>query len=260
MGFDVANKQSFSIQVERCEYTWVEKDIGIVPLQSEFWCLYYHDQVTAAFDYNGQRIIAEPNWFYLIAPHTECTATLLASSHQLVHFFTISEFIHSNRTGIFKLPAAHFATESIFTLINMDNNERQSTKGQMYSYFVINYALTSLDKLLSKGVQLDVRIQSAITHINASYHSKISIGELAGKYHMTRESFSRLFKKETGETPYQLFTRLRINKAKLLLLNKSYTVGQVGNIIGYSDQYHFSRLFKQWTGESPSEYRRKSLS
>ena len=249
----------FSIKIRSCDYIWVEKDIGVVDLDTELWCLYYHNQITAAFEYQDQHIVGEPIWFYLIAPHTSCKASLLSSANQLIHYFSIHTYHRIVEPGIYKVAAADFAIDAINTLTRMSDKERYQNRGQLLSNLVINYSLAALDRQLSSETYQDNRIQASVAHINAFYHQKISIAELAAKQNMTREAFSRLFKQETGETPYRLTTKLRVNKARLLLQAQEYSIGEIAEVIGLKDQYHFSRLFKQWTGESPSVYRKRIL-
>lgn len=67
------------------------------------------------------------------------------------------------------------------------------------------------------------------------------------------------FKKETGLTPLEYLTSIRIEQAKLhLRQNRFYSVGEIAFLCGFSDSYYFSRVFKKQTGVSPTEYRLNS--
>ena len=65
---------------------------------------------------------------------------------------------------------------------------------------------------------------------------------------------SRLFKRYTKETPYQMLTRLKVNYAADLILRENLSVKQVGAAVGYEDPFHFSRVFKRVNGLSPKRY------
>ena len=86
---------NFRVDLVSCEYVWVDKNIGNVPMNTKEWCLYYNAEVTAALQYEGRQIFLEPNWIYLIPPHTEVYGTLLSSSFQLVLYFYLPS-IHLN--------------------------------------------------------------------------------------------------------------------------------------------------------------------
>ena len=69
----------------------------------------------------------------------------------------------------------------------------------------------------------------------------------------------RLFHAETGCTPMEYLTRLRIENARRLLAlpnGGGHSVRQVALLCGYDDPYYFSRLFRRHTGCSPREYQK----
>ena len=256
----MSSDENFHIDVVYCNYLWVEKDIGRVLIQSSNWFLYYNDQLTAALEYNDTQTLLEPNWLYLVPPGTQAYATLISSSHQLVHYFSIPTYHRVVEPGVYKIPATELAIESVRALQQMDSDEqRGALRGQAYSNFLINYALTALDTMQSKKSTQDSRIQKAISHLNVFYSENISISDLAKKNAMSRESFSRIFKKEVGLSPYQYLTNLRMNKAKLLLHGTDHSIKHIAFNVGFKDQYQFSRLFKQWNKLSPSRYRSNIL-
>ena len=54
---------------------------------------------------------------------------------------------------------------------------------------------------------------------------------------------------------YDLLNSVRIEKAKELLADPSLKIGDIVDLVGYSDSGHFSRTFKKLTGLSANEYR-----
>jgi len=52
---------------------------------------------------------------------------------------------------------------------------------------------------------------------------------------------------------------VRIEKAKLLLLDRALTLEVVAEKIGFEDPKYFTRVFKALTGASPSAFRRANL-
>ena len=67
----------------------------------------------------------------------------------------------------------------------------------------------------------------------------------------------RCFKAETGKTPLQHLTDMRLNYAKGLLKQETFSsVVDVAEKCGFKDSFYFSRLFKQYYGVSPLNYRK----
>jgi AraC-like DNA-binding protein len=49
--------------------------------------------------------------------------------------------------------------------------------------------------------------------------------------------------------------RVRVEKAKQLLLNPHARISEVAYEVGFQSLTHFNRVFRKLTGESPSAYR-----
>ena len=79
--------------------------------------------------------------------------------------------------------------------------------------------------------------------------------ELSSRSGLSGSYFRMLFKQMTGCTPVQFQNRLRIEKAKDLILSGSCNVPAAARAVGFSDVFYFSRMFKKLTGKNPSEYR-----
>lgn len=66
-----------------------------------------------------------------------------------------------------------------------------------------------------------------------------------------------MFKKTTGIGFIQYLTRLRIEKAKLLLLTTDQKTNEIADSVGMENNRSFNRLFKRETGMTPSDFRKQ---
>ena len=73
---------------------------------------------------------------------------------------------------------------------------------------------------------------------------------------MSPYHYHRMFLKTFGETPHEFVTRLRIERAKRLLLREGMPVTEVCFSTGYESLGSFSTRFRSLVGYSPSEYQR----
>ena len=101
------------------------------------------------------------------------------------------------------------------------------------------------------------QIERAIQVFHTEYKMPFSIEDYARQCNMSVSWFARVFRRQTGLSPQNYLTNVRINKAKELLASSSYNIGEIAEIVGYQNPLYFSRIFKKYTGFSPSEYKRK---
>jgi AraC-like DNA-binding protein len=97
-------------------------------------------------------------------------------------------------------------------------------------------------------------------YIDNSPGRPFDLGELARITRLSVPTVLRIFRKETGTTPGKYHHLARIRQAELLLRQSMLTVGQIGEQLGFSSQFHFSSAFKKATGLSPSDFARTSRS
>ena len=105
--------------------------------------------------------------------------------------------------------------------------------------------------------QMHEIVEAAAKYINEKLTEDLTVFTLAEQFHVARNYFSRLFKKEMGEGCNEYITRLRIEKAKQLLGASRLKTYEIAEKIGYHDTNYFSLAFKKNTGLSPKEFREK---
>lgn len=99
-------------------------------------------------------------------------------------------------------------------------------------------------------------VKDAIAHISGRYAEPIAIGTLVEASGMSRAAFFAAFKRETGVTPLQMITDLRMEKARLYLRLSEMPVAEVGRVCGYQDNAYFTRVFTRQERMTPTEYRK----
>ena len=103
----------------------------------------------------------------------------------------------------------------------------------------------------------DPRVQAGIDFMNANLHRKIALAEIAILVNSSPTNLSHLFKEETGVTPIEYLIRLRMRKARELLMTTFLSIKQIMAAVGYNSKSHFARHFKKQIGVTPSEYRKQ---
>jgi two-component system response regulator YesN len=99
-------------------------------------------------------------------------------------------------------------------------------------------------------------IAKAQTYIQKNYSDKdISLHSVAKEVNFSPNHFSTVFSQEMGETFISYVTRLRLERAKLLLKTTKMRTSDIGYEVGYNDTQYFSYVFKKNTGMTPKDFR-----
>lgn len=115
----------------------------------------------------------------------------------------------------------------------------------------------SLYALAMKNTNI-ARIDKALKRIHSSYKEPLPVESLASLVNMSPSAFHRSFQDVTSSSPVQYIKKIRLNKARELLLDQRVRVGEAANVVGYESATQFSREFKRYFGNSPSELSRKN--
>jgi AraC-like DNA-binding protein/ligand-binding sensor protein len=83
----------------------------------------------------------------------------------------------------------------------------------------------------------------------------INLEQVVQQVGVSRFYFCKLFKKATGMTLTEYVTRVRVEKAKTLLVDPSLRISEIVFAAGFGSIPRFNSVFKQHVGMPPTEYR-----
>lgn len=103
----------------------------------------------------------------------------------------------------------------------------------------------------------DGRIRRACDYLQTHLDDPDCVNNAAKAAGLSRAHFFTLFRQDTGMTPALVVNDARMRRAFVWLeRERSGTLGQLSESLGFSEQGHFTRFFRQHIGASPSQYRR----
>ena len=101
----------------------------------------------------------------------------------------------------------------------------------------------------------NLMVQKAMDYIALNYSGKVSLKEIAQELYLSPNYLSELFKRHTGKNISEYITQFRLERARRYLQQPEYKIGDVAELVGFSDQRYFSSMFKRQYGMTPNEYR-----
>ncbi|MNC36787.1 HTH-type transcriptional activator Btr [compost metagenome] len=100
-------------------------------------------------------------------------------------------------------------------------------------------------------------IDVALHYIKEHYAEDLSLEKMASVVFLNPAYFSQLFKHKTGQGYKEYVTSLRLEQAKLLLLNPKLKLAEIAERVGYQDMRHFTQMFRKRFQLTPTEYRQQ---
>ena len=100
-------------------------------------------------------------------------------------------------------------------------------------------------------------IKRVIGYIRKNYMNKITLNDISDYTKLSVSYLSKIFKEQTKENLSTYINQVRIDNAKLFLLDKSIPLVEVAYLSGFEDQSYFSKVFKKVTKVTPGTYREK---
>ena len=172
------------------------------------------------------------------------------------------------------VPPEHSGTQtqagSLFTLpldsspillyFQFFENYRRNGSLALYesSEFLYRFLAQLLRELETPRLNESHLIVQAMQYIRQHFATLESISQIADACNISHEHLTRCFRKETGQTPLQYLTKLRIEHALSLLLNTSDSIEQIAMNCGFQNGNYFAKVFRKYMQCTPEEYRRRN--
>jgi AraC-like DNA-binding protein/ligand-binding sensor protein len=154
------------------------------------------------------------------------------------------------KTDLRKLEEAFFQTRVI-------NPKQYESVLRLLTIFAQHLSLVSNQLLVRRANSEPPAITKAKQFIETHQAEEISLSDVAKAVNTSTFYFCKMFKKATGLNFTDYLSRIRVEKAKNLLLNPNMRISEVAFAAGFQSLSHFNRVFRRIAGESPTRYREK---
>ena len=125
-------------------------------------------------------------------------------------------------------------------------------------YYSISKIIYSLLLDVVKQSHPDFRheiVQRAISYLSQNYPKKITLDDICKELFISKYFFIRKFHAEVGCSPKQYLTKLRLEKAKYMLIHTDNSVAEIAQAVGFESEKNIYYAFKSALGISPREYK-----
>ena len=112
---------------------------------------------------------------------------------------------------------------------------------------------------LGKESNSERLVSQARTYLNKNYSNPdLNLSLLCQELIISPSYFSSIYKASTGETFLDTLNQIRLEQAKLLLMNTNLKNYEVALKVGFSDPHYFNIAFKKATKMTPKEFAKRN--
>lgn len=196
----------------------------------------------------SHKLICQHNiWDYTI-----CFTSTTVLDYYLQKIYALGDFVYK----LDKYSDVLAAWEQVLRIDIDDEVHGIIRSRELVNFFTQLYLVRSIEK--TGSYHIPSYIADMHRRFTDAYGEPYSLDELAVEYDVNKYRLCREFAKYYEYTPIQYLNKIRIDKAKELLLNTDEKIVAIGQMVGIENTNHFIRLFKEKTGMTPLTYRRET--
>ena len=122
----------------------------------------------------------------------------------------------------------------------------------------IGKARTALDIQARRPLSIDCddpKVKAALIIMDQNIENTLSIPELAASVGVSRRQLERLFFENMNSSPALAYRRVRLERARHLLIQTKAPLIEIAVEVGFENASHFAKLFRKTYGQSPTTLR-----
>lgn len=258
------------------------------PNRHENYEMVYIKKGMAVFEVVGQPVTIGPNDIIIIKPEqphkfivkseTNCEFIVLNFKFQNQMEEEVSQvplsdflnFVSGKESGSF-ISLKVSQKNEIIVLLNRILKERQSD--DIGSEFLERLMVMELFVHISRALKMEWEnsiknrspkvkelIHVAVNYIKNNFERDIALADIAKFVFLSPSYFTRAFKEEMGISPINYLLKIRVERAKELLVETQWKISDIALSVGFANQQRFNEIFKKYAGATPLQYRKGSKS
>jgi len=145
--------------------------------------------------------------------------------------------------------------QSVYVATRVMSSKQYEAMVKLLSIFAEHISVMSNRIIVHRENSESPVIRRAKEFIVENQADDLSLGQVAKAVNTSVFHFCKMFKKATGLNFTEYVSRVRVEKARNLLLNPNLRISEIAYEVGFQSLTHFNRVFKKITGQSPTDYR-----
>lgn len=147
----------------------------------------------------------------------------------------------------------------LFELLYAEYTSQRPLAEQVIARYLEAIFLLVRQGLEQPPAEAHSQVERCLSFIHEHYAEGFDVEALARSIHVSPSYLFRIFRKKLGVSPMHHRNVVRVEKAKLLLLDPGLKLEVIAEQVGFEDAKYFTRVFKTLSGVSPSAFRKANL-
>jgi len=97
-------------------------------------------------------------------------------------------------------------------------------------------------------------VDNVIALLYDKIYDKILLKDICHRLSFSKCYIEKVFKEHVGCGIINYYIKMKIEEAKKLISENTYSFGEIATMLNFSSMHHFSTVFKQYTSMSPTQY------
>lgn len=97
-------------------------------------------------------------------------------------------------------------------------------------------------------------VEDTLAIIHNKYPHLYGSNDIAELLEVSSPHLIRCFKKELGTSPTKYLLSYKLERSKLLLLQRDLPIDTVANLVGFSCGNYYAKVFRKHFNQSPTQY------
>lgn len=157
-----------------------------------------------------------------------------------------------------KLPDSRGSLRQLFEMIYLEYTGNRPFAQEIIACQLRTFVWFVRQHFAAPATESHSQAERCLNYIHENYAHAFSVEALARAGCVSPSYLFRVFRKKMGVTPMHYRNMVRVDKAKVLLLDRSLNLEDIASRVGFEDVKYFSRVFKRETSLSPSEFRSRN--
>lgn len=264
----IVNREGFDLVVYQCGMEKCKSAHSWGPAVRDHFLIHYILKGSGTFYVDGKTYKIKANEGFLICPDT-ISSYIADKKEPWVYawvgfkgikaesYLTLANL--SEKNPVFKCSNGDFVKrcfEDMRKATELNYGKEFRLQG-LLTVFLSELIEAQGENIIINSNYKEMYLKKSLQFIEANYHRKITISEIAENIGLNKNYFSTFFRENMVVTPQEYLVNFRINKACELMGNKALTISDIARSVGYDDPLGFSKIFKKVKGVSPRSYRYK---